>query len=323
MKKSLGCHKLSVSLALSLCLLFISSPNVFAQDYEELNEDLMIASENNNSLDDMIRRIEAEEDGDDDVPTKTPKAKVYPKKLSTYGFRQALRWKLSKDSFFEAYADQGIGAQDTPYKTPSSKLSIGGTGSFLFNGFVLTPGLDIKRNYTGVIDNWDYKLDRTYSLAVARKVKLSDKWSVNPAIKETSIVSDLQTKNLLKTDVTLPFSYELNKKWTVKALTVAYSTQTFSNRVLSQTDTTWSASTGIAYKVTPKSTVDLTVSREERYSNQSSAEYARTTIIPKYDYKYSSTSSIGLAIGYETHSTNTAQFSRWLIIPKVQMRWDM
>jgi len=65
------------------------------------------------------------------------------------------------------------------------------------------------------------------------------------------------------------------------------------------------------------------VSREERYSNQSSAEYSKTTVMSKYEYKFSPTSTVGIGIGYETHSNSTEQFSRWLLVPKVQIRFDI
>jgi hypothetical protein len=104
---------------------------------------------------------------------------------------------------------------------------------------------------------------------------------------------------------------------------VGFSTQTFTNRAEEQTDRTWTISSGIAYKWTDKTTFDVSVSREQRYSNKISVEYAKTTIMPKLEYKLSPTSSLGFGLGYVTHSNSTEQFSRWLLAPKVQVRWDI
>ena len=297
------------------------SPLSFAQDMDD-DSDQMIDM-NSNNLDELLRKIESEDDGDDDLPTAKPKPKAHSKFLSTYGAKQSLRFKLNKDAFIDGYLDEGIGAQDNPYKKPTSKFTGGVAGNFLFKGYTFSGVLDLKRNYIGTFNDWDEVLDKTYSLAVARKIKLNNQWTVAPSIRQTVIDSDQKTRNLRKTDLTLPFSYALDKVWTIKALTVGYSTQTFTNRAEAQTDRTWTVSSGFAYKWSDKTTLDLTVSREERYSNKSSVEYSKTTVMPKLEYKLSPTSSVGFGLGYVTHSNSTEQFSRWLLAPKVQLRWDM
>jgi hypothetical protein len=297
------------------------SPLTFAQDIDDDTDELIDLS--SNDLDELLRKIEAEDDGDDDLPTAKPKPKAHSKLLSTYGAKQSLRFKLNKDGFIDGYFDEGIGAQDNPYKKPTSKFTGGVNGNFLFKGYTLSGGFDIKRNYSGTYGDWDGVLDRTYKVGVARKFKLSKQWTVTPSIKQTVIDSDQQTKNLRKTDLSLPFSYALDKVWTVKALTVGFSTQTFTHRAEEQTDRTWTISSGVAYKWDDKTTLDVTVSREQRYSNKSSVEYAKTTVMPKLEYKLSPTSSVGVGLGYVTHSNSTEQFSRWLLAPKVQVRWDI
>jgi len=297
------------------------SPLTFAQDMEESNDELIDMS--GNDLDELLRKIEAEDDGDDDLPSAKPKPKAHSKLLSTYGAKQSLRFKLNKDAFIDGYFDEGIGAQDNAYKKPTSKFTGGVSGNFLFKGYTLSGGLDIKRNFSGTYGDWDGIQDRTYMLGAARKIKLSNQWTVTPSIRQTVIDSDQKTKNLRKTDLSLPFSYALDKVWTIKALTVGFSTQTFTNRAEEQTDRTWTVSSGLAYKWSDKTTVDVSVSREQRYSNKSSVEYAKTTIMPKLEYKLSATSSVGFGLGYVTHSNSTEQFSRWLLAPKVQVRWDL
>ncbi len=297
------------------------SPLTFAQDIDDDTDELMDLS--SNDLDELLRKIEAEDDGDDDLPTAKPKPKAHSKFLSTYGAKQSLRFKLSKDAFIDGYFDEGIGAQDNPYKKPTSKFTGGLTGNFLLKGYTLSGGFDIKRNYSGTYGDWDGVLDRTYTVGAARKFKLSKQWTVAPSIRQTVIDSDQKTKNLRKTDLSLPFSYALDKVWTIKALTVGFSTQTFTHRAEEQTDRTWTVSSGVAYKWSDKTTLDVTVSREQRYSNKSSVEYEKTTIMPKLEYKFSPTSSVGFGLGYVTHSNSTEQFSRWLLAPKVQIRWDM
>jgi len=297
------------------------SPLSFAQDMDD-DSDQMIDM-NSNNLDELLRKIETEDDGDDDLPTAKPKPKAHSKLLSTYGAKQSLRFKLNKDAFIDGYFDEGIGAQDNAYKKPTSKFTGGVSGNFLFKGYTLSGGLDIKRNYSGTYGDWDGIQDRTYMLGAARKIKLSNQWTVTPSIRQTVIDSDQKTKNLRKTDLSLPFSYALDKVWTIKALTVGFSTQTFTNRAEEQTDRTWTISSGIAYKWTDKTTFDVSVSREQRYSNKISVEYAKTTIMPKLEYKLSPTSSLGFGLGYVTHSNSTEQFSRWLLAPKVQVRWDI
>jgi hypothetical protein len=200
---------------------------------------------------------------------------------------------------------------------------VGGlSGNYLWNGFTLTAGFNSKRNYTDIYRQWDGKLDRTYSLGASRKFKLSNEWTLAPSVKLTRLRSDTATKELNRADLNLPFSYALNKKWTLKALTVAYSTQTYTNRVQDQTDRTWTLSTGVAYKWSEKSTFEVNVSREKRFSNQDAAEYTRTAIIPKYEYKISPTSSVGIAIGRATRSSRADEFSHWIVVPKLQLRMD-
>jgi hypothetical protein len=297
------------------------SPLSFAQDMDD-DSDQMIDM-NSNNLDELLRKIETEDDGDDDLPTAKPKPKAHSKLLSTYGAKQSLRFKLNKDAFIDGYFDEGIGAQDNAYKKPTSKFTGGVSGNFLFKGYTLSGGLDIKRNYSGTYGDWDGIQDRTYMLGAARKIKLSNQWTVTPSIRQTVIDSDQKTKNLRKTDLSLPFSYALDKVWTIKALTVGFSTQTFTHRAEEQTDRTWTVSSGVAYKWSDKTTLNVTVSREQRYSNKSSVEYAKTTVMPKLEYKVSPTSSVGFGLGYVTHSNSTEQFSRWMLAPQVQMRWDI
>ncbi len=297
------------------------SPLTFAQDIEDDTNEIMDLS--SNDLDQLLRKIETEDDGDDDLPTAKPKPKAHSKFLANYGAKQSLRFKLNKDAFIDGYLDQAVGAQDNPYKKPTSKFTGGVTGNFLFQGYTLSGGLDFKRNYNGTFNDLDEMLDRTYSLAAARKFKLTNQWTVAPVIRQTVIDSDLKTRNLRKTDLTLPFNYALDKIWTIKALTVGFSSQTFTDRAEEQTDRTWTVSSGVAYKWSDKTTLDLTVSKEQRYSNKSSVEYVKTTVMPKLEYKLSPTSSAGFGLGYVTHSNSTEQFSHWMLAPKVQVRWDI
>ena len=308
-------------LTIPLCLAVVAAPQAFAQDEAQEGEEFV--SNDSQDLDEMLRKIEAEDDGDDDVPVKIKKPKVHSKLMTTYGAKQALRWKINKVAFIDAYVDEGIGAQGNPYKTPTSKAAGGVSANYLWQGFTLSGSIDLKRNYSGTYDDWDGVLDRTFSLGAARKISLSKQWSVTPSLKQTRMISDKQTKELRKTDLVLPFSYALDKLWTVKALTLAYSTQTFTNREFDQTDRTRTISSGLAYKWSEKSSLEVSVSKEQRYSNQSSAEYSKTSVMPKYDYKFSPTSSVGIGIGYETHANSTEKFSRWILVPKLQLRWDL
>ena len=306
-----------ISLLIALSISHMS----YAQNIDDVTDQLMGLSGNN--LDELLRKIEAEDDGDDDLPVAKPQPKAHSKFLTTYGAKQALRFKLNNDAFIDGYFDQGIGAQDNSYKKPTSKFTSGLNGYFLFKGYTLSSGIDIKRNYSGTYGDWDGLIDRTYSVGASRKFKLSNQWTVAPSINQSIIDSDQETKNLRKTDLSLPFSYALDKVWTIKALTVGFSTQTFTNRVEDQTDRTWTVSSGAAYKWSDKINVEATVIREQRYSNKSSAEYSKTTVMPKFEYKLSPTSSVGFGLGYETHSNSTEQFSRWLLAPKVQLRLDI
>jgi hypothetical protein len=312
--------KLSI-LSASLFIGLIASPLVFAQDVDQDMDQWVDFS--SYDLDEMLRKIEAEDDGDDDLPTKTPRPKVHPRVLSAYGFKQTLRFKLNKDAFIDGYLDQGVGGQNDPYDRSTSKFAGGFNANLIWQGFTLSGGVDVKRNYAGTFSEWDGLMDRTYTYAVARKVKLSEKWNLTPTVRQTFIDSDQITRNLRRTDIALPFNYALNKVWTIKALTIGYSTQTFTNRTDPQTDITWTFSTGVAYKASEKTTFDVTLSQEQRYSDRSSVEYLKTTIMPKFEYKMSPTSTAGFGVGYVTHTNNTEQFSRWLLVPKIQLRWDI
>ncbi len=317
-----------IVVTLPVGLSVLASSNVFAQvTNQETSSNEDDEDEGDSNLDEMISGITGEQDGDDDEPDRPGKApkprKINSKISTTYGAKQALRWKINKQAFFEGYVDEAIATQDDPYKTPGSKFAFGVNGNYIWNGFTLTAGADYKRSYTDVFGAWDGIQDATYSFGVSRKISLSKQWALSPSFKQTIVRSDLATKELTKTAFSFPFSYALNKVWTIKALTVGFATQTYTNRVLPQTDLTSTYSTGVAYKLSEKSSLDLTLGREIRTSNQSSAEYSKTSITPKLDYKISPTSSIGISFGYETHTTSKEEFSRWIIVPKLQLRKDI
>lgn len=305
-------------LVITFCLAAFTVPQAFAQDDEETWE-----PPTGLGPPDKNEETEKETDGDNDVPKKAPKPKVHSKVLVTYGAREALRFKLGKDAFIDAYVDQGAGTQDVPLQTSSAKFSGGLSAAFLVEGFTLTANIDILRNYTGIYGDWNGKYDKTYSFGVSRKIKLSPLWTITPSLKETRLVSDTATKEYSKTDLSLPVSYAFNKLWTIKAVTLAYSKQTYANRDEAQTDKTWTVSSGVAYKWSAKSTLDITINRQVRQSDQFSAEFLKTTVLPKYEYKLSPTSAVSMGIGYERHANSVEQFGRWILAPKVQLRWDL
>lgn len=234
-----------------------------------------------------------------------------------------MRYKFNKNAFIDAYSDQTVGTQSNPTAASSSKFSGGLNVNLLVAGFTLTAGVDRLRNYTGTFADWNGLTDNTYSFGASRKISLTPKWTVTPSVKQTRVVSDTATKELSKTDLSLPLSYALDKLWTVKAVTVAYSEQTYANRDFDQTDKTWTFSTGVAYKWSAKSTLEISVNRQVRRSDVTSAEFLKTTILPKYEYKLTPTSTVSMGIGYELHANSVEQFGRWILAPKVQLRWDL
>ena len=312
-----------------LCFALLPAQTAYAQEAEDsaMADNEEFGMEEDSGLDDLLAAVLSEEDGDDDepvLPGRPPRPpKVVSKIATNYGAKETLRWKINKQAFIDGYFDQAIATQDNPYKSPGSKFAFGVTGNYLWNGFTLTAGADFKRSYADVYGAWDGVQDATYSLGASRKISLNKQWTLSPSLKQTSVRSDTASNDLSKTAISLPLSYALNKVWTIKALTVGYATQTYTNRVQAQTDKTMSYSTGAAYKLSEKSTLELGLSRETRTSDQSSAEYSKTTLTPKFDYKISPTSSFGVSFGYETHSTSKDEFSRWVIVPKIQFRKDI
>lgn len=311
-------------------LTVLSCPHAFAQDSSQDStsdddEDSMMVSES--TLDELVSKIFSEEDGDDDEPDLPGKPPKPPKVISkigiTYSAKQVLRWKINKDAIIDAYLQQAIAAQDSPYKSPGSKFDYGFAGNYAWKGFTLTAGMDVKRSYADIFSAWDGIQDTTYNLGISRKINLSKQWTLSPSLKQTRVRSDIASKELSRSALNVPLSFALNKEWTIKALTIGYATQTYTNRVQGQTDTTVNYATGATYKLSSKSTLDFSLNREIRNSNQSSAEYAKTTITPKFDYKISPTSTFGISFGYETHSTSKEEFSRWLISPKFEIRKDI
>jgi len=265
------------------------------------------------------------EDGDCEAPNpKKPRTpKVHPKSMTNWGARETLRWNINKQSFIEGYFDQTISAQDDPYKMESSRFSLGLNGSYIWKGNTFTAGVDVLRNQGGTFTSWDNNHDKTYNVAVTRKLPLIDKWSLTPTFRLTRALNDAVTKDLSRSEITLPLSYALNKLWTIKVLTVTYSEQTYTSRELPQTDMTSNNATGFAYKWSDKSTIDVSLSRQQRYSNQSTAEFVRESFTPKYVYNISRTSNFALSIGREVHSNSTEQVTRNIITPKLSIRWDL
>lgn len=331
-KKLAGCGDAllkSSLLALPLCVALMASPLAYAQGIEQdsaSDDDQEMVMEED-TLQAMIDQTNSDEEGDDDepdLPGRPPKPKKVTSKLATtYGVKETLRWKINKAAFVDGYLEQVVAAQDDPYKSPGSKGAFGVSGNYVWNGFTLTAGADYKRSYADIFGAWDGVQDATYSLGVSRKVSLSKLWTLSPSLKQTTVRSDVASKDLAKTAISLPLSYALNKEWTIKALTVGYATQTYTNRVLAQTDKTMTYATGASYKVSDKTTFDLSLNREIRSSTIAATEYSKTTITPKLDYKISPTSSFGISLGYETHSTSKEDTSRWVIVPKLQLRKDI
>jgi len=306
-----------------------TAQTAFAQEDEASamgdDEEFGMGETDDGAFEDMLSELDDYGDDDEpDLPGRPPKPrKVVSKIALNYGAKESLRWKINKQAFIDGYVDQAIATQDNPYKSPSSKFAFGVTGNYLWNGFTLTAGADFKRGYADVYGAWDGVQDATYSLGVSRKISLNKQWTLSPSLKQTTVRSDTASKDLSRTAISLPLSYAVNKRWTIKALTLGYATQTYTNRLQGQTDKTMSYSTGAAYKMSENATLELGLSRETRTSDQSSAEYSKTTITPKFDYKISSTSSFGIGFGYETHTTSKEESSRWVIVPKIQFRKDI
>ena len=302
---------------------FAEAPNTPKPEPVAAPDDVLPFDPNDSMLDELMHKLEAESDGDDEVPTVKPKPpKVHPKVLATYGARQALRHKINKDASIEGYFEEGVGAQDAPYRRPSSSWVAGISGSYVLGGFNLNASFGARHGYSGLYDTWDSVRDRTWSFGISRHFKLSREWSVAPNLRTSTLKSQTSSKELNRRDLTLPFSYVLNKEVTLKALTVAYSTQRYTNRPITQTDNTTTLSTGIQYRLNAKSTFEVNLGREKRSSDQVQAEYVRKTITPKYEYKFSSTSTVGIEIGRETRTSATENFSRWVIVPRLQSRYD-
>ena len=216
-------NKLKIGLlAIPFWLAVAAAPQAFAQDARSEDEEWVF---NDRELDDLIRRIEEEDDGDNDVPTRVRKPKVQAKRLTGWGAKEALRWTINKQAFIEGYLEQAVGELRDPYLTPSSKSEGGLTGNYLWNGFTLNGGFFFTRNYSGTFNTDNVIRDTTYNLGAARKFNLSKDLTLTPSVKYTKLSSSTATKDLKKSDASLPFSYALNKEWTLKALTVAYSTQ--------------------------------------------------------------------------------------------------
>lgn len=318
-------------LLLPICFALFTITPSFAQGAsessdQELDGDFSELSIDDDTLEGLINKIAEEEDGDDEVPLPVGKKKppkVTPKIATTFAVKQAVRWKINKQSFVEGYVEEAIARQDDPYKQASSKLAWGLTGNYSLSGYTLSGGVDVKRGYTDVFGTTDGILDTTYSLGVAKKFDLSKQWSISPSVKQTFVRSDLRTKELTKSAFSLPLAYSISKAWNLKVLTVGFATQTYTGRDETQTDKTWTLSTGLAYKWTEKSSFEVSVSREDRFSTNGNAEYSKVTIMPKYDYKISPTSSLGIGVGYENHATYAEEYSRWLLVPKLQLRLDI
>ncbi len=319
---------LAATLPLCAASLFLTAP-AYAQDQasDEMQSDAatqeQLVDDGFPSLDDLLHKIEEKEDGDDDVPTKVKTPKVQPRFLTTWGAKQSLRYKVNKETTIEGYLEQAIGSLDEPYKVPSSNWVAGLAGVYLGGGNSFTASMQVKQSYSDVFGTWDGSKDANFALGASRSIKLDKQWKLAPSVKLSKLTSDIKSRELQRYDLSLPLSYALNKTVTLKPITIAYNSQTYTSRPVDQTDRTTAFSTGVQYQSSAKSVFELTLSREERLSNQASAEYVRASITPKFDYKISSTSSIGLALSFEHRTSNSEDFVRWILAPKFQLKIDL
>lgn len=191
-----------------------------------------------------------------------------------------LRHRFSPSFLVDVYLKQKFTIRENPYQTPTTASSGGVSGAWLVNGFSLSAGFEVKEDFKEFYGPWN---GTSFDLrgAIARQVTLAADWSVLPAFLVSHIWTNPITRERWKIEWSAPLSYALTKELTLQPVIPTISMQAYTHRRVGQLDWTFNLSTGARYQLTPVTMVAFAFGYEQRQSNVPSAEYSRWVLAPK------------------------------------------
>ncbi len=191
-----------------------------------------------------------------------------------------LRYRASKEFLVDVYAKQKATIRENPYQIPTSDLSGGISAAWLVTGFSLSSAIEVKESFKDYYGPWNGTGFDLRS-AVARRITLAPDWSITPALLVGRLWSSTRTRDRWKVEISAPLSVVLDKQWTWEPVIVTVSMQAYVHRRTAQRDWTFNLSSGIRCQVTSATMVGLAFGFEQRQSNVATAEYSRWVLRPK------------------------------------------
>jgi hypothetical protein len=193
-----------------------------------------------------------------------------------FGFRH----KFSKDFLVDFYSKQKSGIRELPYQTPTTEAAGGLSAAWAIGGFTLSGAFESKQSYKGNYGTWN---GSGYDLrsAIARQIPLWENWSITTSFLTSHLWSSSRTRDRWKVELAAPLNYQLGNGWTLQPLIPSVALAAYTHRRTGQRDWTFDIGTGVRYQVNPVTVLAMSVGFEQRLSNVATAEYSRWVLQPK------------------------------------------
>ena len=195
-----------------------------------------------------------------------------------------LRHRFTKSFLIDLYVKQKATIRENPYQTPSTDASGGISAAWSVGGYSLSGAFEVKENFKEYYGPWN-GTGFDLRAAIARRVTLAPDWTVVPAFLVSHLWSNPDSRNRWKLEISAPLGYALDKEWTWEPLIPTLSMQAYENRRTAQRDWTLNVSTGVRYQITSVTMIGLAFGFEQRQSNVASAEYSRWVLRPKLQFR--------------------------------------
>lgn len=190
------------------------------------------------------------------------------------------RHRVSRSFLVDFYVKGKATIRENPYQTASSDAAGGLSAAWSVGGFSLSSAFEVKESFKEYYGPWN---GTAFDLraAIARRVTIAPDWTIVPAFLVGHLWSNPDSRNRWKLELSAPLGYALDKQWTWEPLIPTVSMQVYGNRRTAQRDWTMNISTGVRYQITSVTMIGLAFGYEQRQSNVASAEYSRWVLRPK------------------------------------------
>ena len=194
------------------------------------------------------------------------------------------RHKVSANLLFDVYLKQKAGIRELPYVTPSTDATGGLSVAWSVDGWSLSTAVELKESFKQFYGPWNGTGFDLRS-AAARQVPIAPQWTATPTLLVSHLWSNPRTRDRWKVELSAPIGFALTKQVTLLPMIPAVSLTTYTHRRVGQRDWTFNVSSGIRYQLTTRTTVMLAAGFEQRQSNVPTAEYSRWVLQPKVQFR--------------------------------------